>query len=120
MFSHWYCKAYEKYKTNPAQLLPFDQPLLVAAIAPRYLLVQGFSSSPWMDPEGEYLACKAASPVWDFLGKSGMPGNAYPDDYDTGCIGKYLGYVRRSEAHGLSAYDWHWLLTFASRAFGLD
>lgn len=117
MFSHWYCKAYGKYQTNPAELLTFDQHMLVATIAPRYLLVQGFSSSPWMDPEGEYLACRAASPVWEFLGKPGMPGEAYPDDYDTGAVGSHLGYIRRSEDHGLSAYDWHWMMNFADRAF---
>lgn len=116
-FTHWYCKAYGKYQTNPAKLLTFDQHLLVAAIAPRPILVEGFSSSPWMDPEGEYLACRAASPVWDFLGLTGMPGDGYPDDYDTGSIGRYLGYVRRSEAHGISAYDWQWMLDFADGAF---
>ena len=70
-----------------------------------------------MAPESEYLACKAASPVWDFLGKTGMPGDGYPEDYDTSCIGPYLGYVRRSEAHGISAYDWLWMLDFADQAF---
>ena len=116
-FRHWYCKAYHKYRTNPAALLTFDQHLFLAAIAPRPVLVQGFSSSPWMAPESEYLACKAASPVWEFLGKSGMPGDSYPEDYDTSCIGPYLGYVRRSEAHGISAYDWQWMLDFADQAF---
>ena len=116
-FPHWYCKAYDKYKKNPAKLLTFDQHLLVAAIAPRSILVEGFSTQPWMDTESEYLACKAASPVWEFLGKTGMPGDGYPDDYDTSCIGQYLGYVRRTEAHGLSAYDWNWMLNFADNAF---
>ena len=117
MFSHWYCKAYGKYQTNPPALLTFDQHLLVATIAPRPLLVQGFSTVPWMDTESEYLACRAASPVWEFLGKSGMPGEGYPDDFDTGAIGEYLGYVRRAEAHGISALDWHWMLNFADQAF---
>ncbi len=117
MFSHWYCKAYKKYEINPAELLSFDQHLLVAAIAPRPLLVQGFDSSLWMDTESEYLACKAASPVWEFLGKPGLPQVGYPDNYDTSCIGTHLGYVRRSEGHGISAYDWHWMLNFADQAF---
>ena len=67
--------------------------------------------------ESEYLACKAASPVWEFLGKPGLPQVGYPDNYDTSCIGTHLGYVRRSEGHGISAYDWHWMLNFADQAF---
>lgn len=119
-FTHWYCKAYAKYRTNPPLLLHFDQHLLVATIAPRPLLVQGFDTSPWMDTEAEYLSCKAASPVWEFLGKPGMPDHPYPDNYDTSCIGTFLGYVRRSEEHGISVYDWLWMMDFADKAFAAE
>ena len=112
MFTHWYCKAYEKYQRNPAKLLTFDQHLLLALVAPRKLLIAGFDS-PWFDTEGEYLACKAASPVWEFLGKSGLPEGSFPDDYEVSAIGENLGYYRRSEAHGIAAFDWWRLLKFA-------
>ena len=115
-FTHWYCTAYAKYAQAPWEMLKFDQHLLLAAIAPRALLVQGFDS-PWFDTEGEYLAVKAASPVWKFLGKSGMPDVAWPDDFDTSAIGRDLGYVRRSQEHGISAYDWMWLIDFADGIF---
>ena len=111
-FSHWYCKAYDKYKRNPAKLLTFDQHLLVAAVAPRRLFIQGFNER-WFDTEGEYLACKAASCVWEFLGKEGLPEGTYPDSFDTSAIGKDLAYYRREEAHGLAAVDWFHLLNFA-------
>lgn len=110
-FTHWYCKAYAKYAEDPARLLPFDQHLLVASIAPRKLLVEGFNA-PWFDTKGEFLSCQAASPVWEFLGKPGLPKVAYPDIFDTSAIGPYLGYVRREEDHGLAAPDWCWLLDF--------
>jgi len=116
MFTHWYCPAYAKYARNPARLLTFDQHLLLAAIAPRALLVQGFDEK-WFDTEGEYLACRAASPVWTFLGRQGLPDRPYPADYDTSCIGRDLGYVRRDLWHGLCAYDWNWLLDFADGQF---
>ena len=118
MFTHWYCKAYAKYAKNPARTLTFDQHLLLAAIAPRPLLIEGFDTSPWMDTYGEYLACRAASPAWEFLGLPGMPGDAYPENYSREAIGPYLGYVRRNEAHGLAICDWMWMLDFADRAFG--
>ncbi len=112
MFQHWYCKAYKQYARNPAQLLDFDQHLLAASIAPRKLLVTGFNS-PWFDTEGEYLSCKAASPAWELFGLPGFPNVPYPDTYDTSAIGPYLGYFRRTEDHGLAAYDWWQLLKFA-------
>jgi len=117
-FSHWYCRAYDKYAEDPAKLLTFDQHLLVAAIAPRPLLIEGMTDSPWMDTEGEFLACRAAAPVWKFLGRETMPDVAYPDDYSEAAIGGNFGYVRRPHEHGISGYDWNWMLNLADRQFG--
>ena len=114
MFPHWFCKAYSKYADNESAL-KFDQHLLLASIAPRSLLVEGFNQG-WFDTKGEYLACRAASPVWEFLGRGGMPKGEFPQNYDTSLIGTNLGYVRRGGAHGLSTYDWLWLLDFADRS----
>ena len=111
MFTHWFCKAYKKYERNPAELLTFDQHMLVAAVAPRRLLIEGYDS-PWFDTEGEYLACKAASPVWELLGKKGLPEGPFPEDFDTSLIGGDLGYYHRSEEHGLAAFDWWQLMRF--------
>ena len=116
-FTHWYCRAYAKYAEAPWKTMPFDQHLFVACIAPRALLVEGFDK-PWFDTEGEYLAVKAASPVWKLLGKDGMPDVAWPADYDTSAIGRHLGYVRRPQNHGISAYDWKWMMDFADGVFG--
>ncbi len=116
-FTHWYCRAYAKYAEAPWRDMPFDQHLFIACIAPRALLVEGFDSR-WFDTEGEYLSVKAASPVWTFLGKGGMPDVAWPADYDTSAIGRHLGYVRRAGSHGLSACDWTWLMDFADGVFG--
>ncbi len=115
-FSHWYCRAYDKYAEDPAKLLTFDQHMLVACVAPRALLVEGFDTSPWMDTKGEFLACVAAAPVWRFLGRGTMPDVPYPDNYDESAIGGSFGYVRRSEQHGIADCDWMWLLDFADKA----
>jgi hypothetical protein len=111
-FTHWYCRAYAKYAKEPWKTMPFDQHMFVACIAPRALLVQGFGSR-WFDPKGEFLSVKAASPVWKFLGKSGLPEVEFPAEFCTSAIGKDLGYVRRSQNHGISAYDWKWMMDFA-------
>lgn len=118
MFPHWYCKAYAKYVDNE-QSMKFDQHLLLAAIAPRRLLVEGFNEG-WFDTKGEYLACRAASPTWKFLGKEGLPEGDFPANYDICLVGSFLGYVRRGGMHGLSVYDWLWMLDFADNAFAGD
>jgi len=116
-FTHWYCRAYEKYRDDPAKTLPFDQHLLLAAIAPRPLLVMGFDKD-WYDNVGEFAACRAASAAWEFLGRAGLPDVPFPKCYDTSAVGPCLGYVRRTEAHGISAQDWTWTMDFADVAFG--
>jgi len=115
-FPHWYCRAYGKYVDNE-QAMAFDQHLLVASIAPRPILVEGYNSG-WFDTKGEWLACRAASPAWEFLGLPGLPKGDFPANFDTRCIGRYLGYVRRGGEHGISGYDWGWTLDFADRALG--
>ncbi len=114
-FTHWYCRAWRKYAKHEDQM-PFDQHMFLACIAPRALLVEGFDH-PWFDAKGEFLAVKAASPVWEKLGKKGLPKVDFPDDFDTSAIGPCLGYVRRSEGHGISAYDWTWMLDFADNVW---
>ena len=88
--------------------------LLMACVAPRKLLVEGFDD-PFYDTEGEFEALKAASPVWTFLGRPGLPRDTWPTTYDTSAIGPRIGYVHRSERHGLSAYDWTWIMDFAEK-----
>lgn len=114
-FTHWYCKAYAKYAHNEASM-PFDQHMFLACVAPRKLLIQGFDE-PWFDTKGEFLALQAASPVWEFLGKKGLPKVDWPADFDTSAIGTDLGYVRRNNKHGIAAIDWVWILQFAEKAF---
>jgi len=111
MFTHWYCKAYKQY-ANKEKTMPFDQHLFLSCVAPRALMIQGFDS-PWFDTEGEFLALKAASPVWEKFGRKGLPKVDWPDDFDTSAIGPYLAYVRRTEEHGIAACDWTWMMNFA-------
>ncbi len=116
MFPHWFCKAYRKY-ADREKSMAFDQHLLLACVAPRALLVQGFDR-PWFDPRGEWLSCRAASPAWTFLGKPGLPDVPEPDCFSTAAVGPSLGYVRRKGQHGISGHDWQWMLDFADRILG--
>ena len=111
-FPHWFCSDFGKYAGREKEM-PFDSHLLMACVAPRKLLVEGFDD-PFYDTEGEFEALKAASSVWTFLGRSGLPRSTWPVAYDVSAIGSDIGYVRRSERHGLSAHDWTWIMDFAS------
>ena len=115
-FPHWYCRAYAKYAANEAAM-PFDQHLLLASIAPRALLVEGFNQG-WFDAKGEWLSCRAASPAWEFLGEPGLPAGDYPESYSTSLIGRKLGYARRGGNHGIAGIDWLWTLDFADGVLG--
>ena len=113
IFPHWFCKGFRKWVDREKER-PMDQHLLLAMVAPRKLLVEGFCD-PHYDTEGEYLSAKAASCAWRFLGGAGLPEVAFPDPYDTSAIGTDVGYYRRTEKHGISAYDWTRLLDFLDR-----
>ena len=110
-FPHWFCSDFGKYADREKEM-PFDSHLLMACVAPRKLLIEGFDD-PFYDTEGEFEALKAASPVWTFLGRRGLPRATWPAAYDVSAIGTDIGYVRRTERHGLSSHDWTWIMDFA-------
>ncbi|MBO4476662.1 MAG: right-handed parallel beta-helix repeat-containing protein [Bacteroidales bacterium] len=112
-FGYWWCKEFAKYAGNEKKM-PFDQHMLLACVAPRRLLVEGFNN-PWFDTYGEYLSLQSASPVWNLLGEEGLPLYEWPSNKDTGAIGHNLGYVRRDGLHGIDADDWRWMLDFANK-----
>jgi len=112
-FPHWFCSDFGKY-AGKEKTMPFDSHLLMACVAPRKLLVEGFDD-PFYDTEGEFEALKAASAAWEFLGQPGLPRTTWPNAYSTSAIGPSVGYVRRSERHGLSAYDWTWIMDFVKK-----
>ena len=111
---HWYCRAYWKYMDDPKSQ-PFDQHLLLACVAPRALLLECYHKK-WFDPKGEFLAAKAASPVWEFLTGKGLGLDEWPEPYSDVAVRPPFGYVRRTECHGLSPYDWKWAVDFARRS----
>ena len=112
--ARWYCQAVWKYEDDPKSQ-PFDQHLLVACVAPRALLLECYHKK-WFDPWGEWLSAKAASPVWEFLTGKGLGAETWPEPYSEELLHPPFGYVRRTETHGLSPYDWKWAIDFANQA----
>lgn len=113
-FDYWFCERYTSYAEREAAL-PFDQHALIAACAPRSVLVGSAALDSWADPESEYLGLCAASPVWSLYGKKGLihpdrPARANDVFYDGD-----IGYHQRPGTHYLSRQDWHYYMDFIQR-----
>lgn len=96
-----------------ADAAPFDAHMLIALMAPRPLLLQTGNTDKWSDPYGEFLAAKAATPVYTLLGQSGI------DAYSLPAPGKpilnTLGYVMHDGGHAVLPEDWSVFLDFLAR-----
>lgn len=109
----WFTTEFKKYG-GKEETLPFDAHFLLAALAPRYVLVTGAIEDFWCDPYSEMLACIAATPAYELFprtkgliyeSRDRVPGPRYPvpgDFYHEGSI----GYSLRYGGHGFPDYDW--------------
>ncbi len=103
VFPHWFCERFNRYNDKENKL-PMDQHMLLALMAPRPLYVASATKDQWADPHGEFLALKAASPVYEIFGYKQdfpvvLPG---PDKPYQGITGYHL----RSGVHDLTEFDW--------------
>ena len=114
VFPYWFCEKYQEY-ANKETDMPFDQHFLVAAIAPRKVLIGSASEDLWSDPVSEQLCCFAASPAFE-------KGFASPDrearigeEFFEGDIGYHL----RKGLHYFGREDWHKLIKFVNLHRGI-
>jgi hypothetical protein len=111
-FPHWFCRRFKHYADREHEL-PIDQHELLALIAPRPLYVASAAQDSWCDPYGEFLSCRAASPVFEFLG---VPGLGVQEPPPLGVsVGGHLAYHVRAGGHDLTVEDWRHYLAFADR-----
>jgi hypothetical protein len=108
-FPYQFCANYAKFAKHVDQF-PVDANLLIALIAPRPLLLQTGDTDYWSDPKGEFLAERAADPVYALLGQQGLETNEWPA---AGTLVLHrAGYYMHAGGHGTLPTDWKVFLGF--------
>ncbi len=109
-FPYWFCENYKKYADREADM-PFDQHFLIAAVAPRRVAVGTALEDIWADTDAQYLACCAASPAFELLGKKGfIHPDRLPQPGDFFSAGQITFHLREG-THFFSRADWHCYLS---------
>jgi hypothetical protein len=111
-FPYQHAANYQKWGTKTKEM-PWDAHTIIALVAPRPILLQTGSTDKWSDPYGEFLAAKAATPVFALLGKKGI------EQYSQPATGKplmtTLGYLMHDGPHGVMPADWPVFLDFLDK-----
>ena len=111
-FPQWFCSNFKKYMDQDS-ILPFDQHMVIAMVAPRPIYIASAEGDLNSNPEGEFQSAKAASPVYELLGAPGLPAQTRPP-LNTPYIGR-IAYHIRPGGHNVTDYDWAQYLNFADQ-----
>jgi hypothetical protein len=111
-FPHWFTREFGKYK-GKEETFPADQHWLIALAAPRPVYVASATEDLWADPKGEWLAAKAAEPVYALFGMQGLDDGMPAPDVSDG-DGR-IGYHIRTGKHNILAFDWQQYISFMNR-----
>lgn len=114
-FPHWFCPNLNKY-SDREEMLPVDQHMLIAAIAPRPVYITIATQDDWADPVGQVQSCRLASEVYHLYGLKGLEDNELKPEKC--CHDGNIGFHIRTGEHGLYPYDWECFMDYADQKFG--
>lgn len=112
---YWFCPNYEKYITDEEKL-PLDQHFLLAASAPRHILVGSAKEDTWADPESEFISTYLAGEVYEKI--YGVPGVCHEGKIPealTVLDGGNICYHIREGGHYLSREDWNIYMNYIDK-----
>jgi hypothetical protein len=113
-FPYWMAVNFQKYAGHWNDL-PVDSHSLLSLIAPRPLFLSTGSEDRWGDPHGEFLAARAATPVYELLGKTGITETNFPPlDH---ALQHDIGFNCHTGKHDVLPSDWDNFLDFADAHF---
>ena len=111
-FPRWTATNFKKY-TEHEELLPFDQHMVLAMVAPRPLYVASASEDAWADPKNEYKSALYATEVYKLYGLKGIESPIFPALNTP--VGETVSYHIRNGKHDIVAYDWDQYIAFAKK-----
>lgn len=111
-FPYWFAGGLTEWVGREAEA-PWDSHMILALIAPRPVLLQTGNTDRWSDPYGEFVAARAATPVYHLFGLKGI------EDYPQPPVGEpimnTLGYLMHDGGHGMVPGDWPVFLDFMDK-----
>ncbi|MFT4089420.1 MAG: hypothetical protein QM645_01715 [Asticcacaulis sp.] len=110
--AYWFAPRFKTY-VGRIDELPVDQHEMIALIAPRPVYITSATEDWWSDPRGEFLAAKAAAPVYRLLGAGDLDLTDFPPP-DTP-VHSRIAYHLRSGPHAITPYDWANFISFANQ-----
>lgn len=108
----WFVRDTERYIWREEDL-PMDQHELIALMAPRPVCIGTATEDFNADPHGEFLACRAANPVYRLFGSAGLTAEAMLAA-DTAVTGD-ISFHYRTGKHDQTRQDWEHYWEVADR-----
>jgi hypothetical protein len=110
-FPHWFCGNFKQYN-GAEDMLPVDQHMLMALIAPRPLYVTNADTDLWADPRGSFLALAHSSSVYGLWNHAPISPESMPGLNSPLFVGPRAYHIRSGE-HNMTTQDWGYFTDFA-------
>lgn len=107
---YWFCENCIRESPH-IESMPIDQHMLIALSAPRPVFISCAEDDAPADPQGEFLAARQASDVYDLLGGEGITSTQPPTLNHP--LMSTIGYYIRPGRHDITGADWSVHLNFA-------